>query len=308
MKAKRTIASALALAMLTTAVASVSVSAASATVALTASKETVSAAGEEFNVTISIADIPSTKVNTLDFALTYDNTVLTISSVTAGKSASVDTSADTTVTADTPALGTSIHDSEIDISWTTGLGSDAWISEDGVLLTITGTVNAGVEEGTTSVIDFAPVTRETYEGSGESNGDILVGYIYGTDYAAYEVKTTAGSVTVGKAATTDVTTTAKPDTTTTASSTTTKETAATTTKSSGTGSTSTLLYGDINLDGRVDITDAVLLNKATAGAVDLNTQARSNADCNGDGNTDSADAVVLMKFLVNLVNSLPSES
>ena len=49
---------------------------------------------------------------------------------------------------------------------------------------------------------------------------------------------------------------------------------------------SAVLYGDVTLDGRVDITDAVLLNKATAGQVELNVQAKGNADCNADGQTE----------------------
>lgn len=68
------------------------------------------------------------------------------------------------------------------------------------------------------------------------------------------------------------------------------------------------LFGDINLDGRVDITDAVLLNKATAGAVKLGDNAADNADCDGDGTLGANDAVTLLKFLVHLVSTLPSEA
>lgn len=68
------------------------------------------------------------------------------------------------------------------------------------------------------------------------------------------------------------------------------------------------IYGDINLDGRVDITDAVLLNKAAAGTVKLNEQATQNSDCDGDGTLSTGDSVSLLKFLVHLVTSLPSES
>lgn len=65
------------------------------------------------------------------------------------------------------------------------------------------------------------------------------------------------------------------------------------------------LYGDTNLDGRVDITDAVLLNKAAAGAVKLSDQAAANADCDANGELGTNDAIVLLKFLVHLVNALP---
>ncbi|WP_298483740.1 leucine-rich repeat protein [uncultured Ruminococcus sp.] len=64
-------------------------------------------------------------------------------------------------------------------------------------------------------------------------------------------------------------------------------------------------YGDTNLDGRVDITDAVLLNKAAAGSVTLNDKAAANADCNGNGELGNDDALILLKFLVHLVSTLP---
>ena len=66
-----------------------------------------------------------------------------------------------------------------------------------------------------------------------------------------------------------------------------------------------VLYGDTNLDGRVDITDAVLLNKAAAGAVSLAAQAAKNADCNANGEVGSDDAVSLLKFLVQIIKNLP---
>ena len=63
--------------------------------------------------------------------------------------------------------------------------------------------------------------------------------------------------------------------------------------------------GDANLDGKVDIVDAVLLNKATAGVVELNESARTNADCDADGTVGGNDALALLRFLVHIINSLP---
>ncbi|MGN1403121.1 MAG: DUF5620 domain-containing protein [Ruminococcus sp.] len=82
----------------------------------------------------------------------------------------------------------------------------------------------------------------------------------------------------------------------------------TTTTASGTQTTAELkaLYGDVNVDGRVDITDAVLLNKAAAGAVKLSEQATLNADCNADNELGNNDAIILLKFLVSLIKTLPS--
>lgn len=66
-----------------------------------------------------------------------------------------------------------------------------------------------------------------------------------------------------------------------------------------------ILYGDVNLDGKVDISDAVLLNKAASGMVTLNDQAAKNADCNDNSELGADDAVVLLQFLVHVENTLP---
>ena len=69
--------------------------------------------------------------------------------------------------------------------------------------------------------------------------------------------------------------------------------------------TPSVLYGDVNLDGRIDVVDAVLLNKAASGSITLNPQALKNADCNANGELGADDALVLMRFLVHLITSLP---
>ena len=175
---------------------------------------------------------------------------------------------------------------------------------------------------------------------GTGNGNYLVGDMntFGTVY----MSTVGCGIVVGKVSgsedpkpvTTDTTQTTKATTTTT--STTTVSTAASTkdsavsttiattivttlpqtTDSTGVSTTASgkntatvpagaKPYGDTNLDGRVDITDAVLLNKAAAGAVSLAAQAAKNADCNANGEVGSDDAVSLMKFLVQIIKNLP---
>ena len=101
--------------------------------------------------------------------------------------------------------------------------------------------------------------------------------------------------------TTDVTTTGTTDKG-TATTITTTTTAATV---SGSGSGSSVLYGDVNLDSRIAITDAVLLNRAVSDTVKLNAQAALNADCDANGELSGNDAVVLLKFLVHIETTLP---
>lgn len=106
--------------------------------------------------------------------------------------------------------------------------------------------------------------------------------------------------TTDSSATTD--TTASVETTTMSSADTTTESSTETTASSEAES---VLYGDVNLDGKVDLTDAILLNKAVASQVTLNDIARSNADCNTNHEINGDDAIALLRFLVHMINSLP---
>ena len=68
------------------------------------------------------------------------------------------------------------------------------------------------------------------------------------------------------------------------------------------------ILGDVNLDGIVDLKDAVLLNKAANGTVALNDAQLQNADCNADTEVSAQDAVSLMRFLVHTISTLPDTS
>ena len=109
----------------------------------------------------------------------------------------------------------------------------------------------------------------------------------------------------GQITTTVSTTKATTNKTTASTTTTTKKT--TTATNGPKPSVKASLYGDVNLDGRVDITDAVLLNKKVAGVVILNDQQYANADCCTDDGVGQADSTVLLQFLVSIVRTLPAE-
>lgn len=316
MKAKRTIACALALSMLAATATSLGASAAGDSVTLAGSKTTAESGGE-FSVDVSLSGVPSAGINVLDFAVTFDQTILSVDQVTVGAAADTGADAADSTSKDAPVFATNIKDGEIAVSWTTAAPTANWIKSDGVILTITGTVKDGVADGTVTPIDFAPVSRDTYEGSGTKNSSMVIGYISGTDSASYEIVSEAGSVTIGSKQTTTeapVTTTAVETTTTSAAPVTNETTAETTTKENETTTTKStiqvdpsLLYGDVNLDGDIDLADAVLLNKSVAGVVELNDTAKANADCFADGVIGSDDSMTLLKFLVHLVNELPQQ-
>lgn len=293
MKAKRTIAGVVALAVLASSVASMTALAAS-TVTLSASTDTVEA-GEDFSIDVSLSDIPSTKINVLDFAVTYDSSVLTVSDVTIGDSANTDTSGDSTAD-DAPVFSYSIHEDEgeIAISWTTGLSDDAWISEDGVIFTITGTVSDDAEDGEYP-IEFAAISRETYEGSGEDNEDIVIGYIDGSEYATYTVETEAGAVIVGTSSSGDVET--EPE----------EEDEDPFSPTEETEEDFDGLYGDVNVDGTVNLADSVLLAQYLSGVADVTDQGVDNGDVDKSGATDATDASYLLQYQVGTIDTLPVE-
>lgn len=66
-----------------------------------------------------------------------------------------------------------------------------------------------------------------------------------------------------------------------------------------------LICGDVNLDGIVDLRDAILLNKFMVGKVILTADQLTVSDCDSDGIYSDDDIAALMQFLTLLVPSLP---
>ena len=120
-----------------------------------------------------------------------------------------------------------------------------------------------------------------------------------------QITTTTVTTTTTTPTTTTVTTTttAKPTTTTVITTTTAKPIETTTT--TVTTTMESLQYGDINLDGNVDLRDAIVLNKYFAKSMILSEPAQKNADCNADGSLTEEDANVLVQFIIMIITELP---
>ena len=108
-----------------------------------------------------------------------------------------------------------------------------------------------------------------------------------------------------KATTTKVTTTTKPNKTTTTKATTTTKPSKTTTTNATTTNTAIPSYGDVNLDGKVDIVDAIFLNKYLATLIQFSDAQMANADCCQDGVLNDQDTTALMQFIILLIDDLP---
>ena len=122
-------------------------------------------------------------------------------------------------------------------------------------------------------------------------------------------KTTTTKVTTttkpSKTTTTKATTTTKPSKTTTTKATTTTKPSKTTTTNATTTNTAIPSYGDVNLDGKVDIVDAIFLNKYLATLIQFSDAQMANADCCQDGVLNDQDTTALMQFIILLIDDLP---
>ncbi|MBQ7013417.1 MAG: Cohesin domain protein [Oscillospiraceae bacterium] len=254
------------------------------TVTITADKVEV-AAGETFTMNVSLSGVPAAGISVCEFALTYDTEWVTVTGVTVGAIA------DNGVDSAEPIDGATAFDVDystagvINASYITGLDDSAyWITEDGVFMTITGTVDSTAVEGDTTEFVLGAIQRQTSEGSGVTNDEIAIGNI-SADYTVtqFDVTTSNGSVTVaGNGTTGDTDPTPGPTT------------------------GDDYLAGDVNLDGSVSIVDVVMLNKAVMGVETLNDQQKKNGEVDGDASALGAgDSLTILKHLVDLIPELP---
>jgi len=182
-------------------------------------------------------------------------------------------------------------------------------------------VNCGSLENITipksvSTIEEGAFGYDVVDGALQKNDVITITGYYISEAHNYADANDIPFIPLDAPETTDTTTTPPVATETTQTSETTEvppigsdETTASTDTTSETTSTEpipfSVLYGDVNLDGRVGLDDAVMLNKAVAGSVVLNENAKSNAECNAAPGIDAADSMSLLKFLVHIIDNLP---
>ena len=67
---------------------------------------------------------------------------------------------------------------------------------------------------------------------------------------------------------------------------------------------SDILIGDVNADGKIDITDATMIQKAVAELIELTDEQKKAADTNADGKVDITDATMIQKYVAELIDHL----
>lgn len=69
--------------------------------------------------------------------------------------------------------------------------------------------------------------------------------------------------------------------------------------------TEEIMYGDINLDGIVNLADSIIMNKYLAKIVQFSDFQAANANCYQDNTIDEKDANTLIEFVILLIDILP---
>ena len=124
-------------------------------------------------------------------------------------------------------------------------------------------------------------------------------------------ETTASSDTKPTSSETTASSDTKPTSSETTASSDTKPTSSETTASSSDSKsetkTGTVLPGDVNCNGQVQINDVVLLNRYLAKTAEVSEQGLKNAECDGDGKIGQGDSSAIKEYLAKLIDVLPKK-
>ena len=240
----------------------------SAADAITIAAETKAVeSGKEFTVDISLAGVPSTGIAGLDFAIKYDASLMEVSGVTEG---AVSKTNDKQVEGFSSNLATNINNGAVSVLWATGSVSDSskWIKSDGVLLTL----NCKALKDGDAKVDITKGVRKDAEGI-----DIAV-----EGLAVVNGTAKAGTITIGG-------TTTEPSPT---------------TKPTETTAPGTTLLGDVDCDGKVDITDITTLAISLVDKKPVSGQSAINADVDKDGSVALTDLARIKQFVSKVIDKL----
>lgn len=229
--------------------------------------------GAAFSVDVELGSVPSSGLSSIDFAISYDSSLIKIDKVelgSAGKTGADSQEGD---------LGDTLFSwydtgKQIVVVWATGLtDSQYWVKSSGKFLTLSGT--AKTTAGTAELKGGA-VDRAAYPGS-SAKADVVFSAV-GDTTKDYSAAFTNGEVKIGAPETTPA-----PIMTT-----------APATK-----------WGDATCDGKVDVSDAVLICRfAVSDAKAVLTDAgKANADVTHDASVNAEDASKILKYIARLITA-----
>jgi hypothetical protein len=296
----------------------------------------------QVQVTVDLANVPSTGIAGFEFAVSFDSSALELISVeenpdvVGGASDKelelVPDLKDTMVNdgASYSCFDYYVSDDKIACMWATGLEDSAyWIHTDGTIATFTFEVVEGTDADSVDVgivpihdSDDSAIVFASADDSGNyyAYEDVQTGEDVAVDIDA--VASTTGSTEVTTTADEDKTTeepeetdateeggevTTTPDesgeTPSTDATDSTTEKGDTTTATPSTGESSGK-KGDVNNDGDINSVDLVLVKKYLLTMIDESALDTNNADVNNDSEVNSVDLVFIKKYLLTMIDSL----
>lgn len=269
MKTKRIVIGAMAAMMFSASICSLATAVAADDTVQIIVGNTTAKAGEGYSLEVSLADIPTTGAQGVNFCLEFDNSLISVDSVEIGALANT-----AAVNADATGASLPVFDTYIDndngfisLIWSTS-SKDAsyWLQGSGVFCTINGTVASSANDGDKADVKVAAVDRDTYSKSGIANTDIDCGYFKDGEQVSYKVTTTDGYVQIGEPV---------PN-----------------------------LRGDANCNGKVDLSDAVAVLQYVAlpAKYPLSEQGLKNAECDLVDGINGMDALQIQMHDAGLID------
>jgi len=227
--------------------------------------ETVTSAEDgTFCARVYLDELPESGLSALEFAVGYDEAALRITDA----ELLYDTGAQAAETRIHPDLAGTVftcdyREGTLQVRWGTALmNPEYWLREEQALLTLRGTVTDAMHPGDHCQLRLLPANVITADGREMPDTDITAGYLdeKGNAYrCAVRIEDGAVWVPIDAAGAT--------------------------------------MYGDINLDGRLSVEDAVLLLKVIAEEESLCAAAYANADCESDDMLTMADVTLMLQVL-----------
>lgn len=273
MKTKKLVAGIVAAMTLTSLASSLIVTAADDDFGVEISNATAEA-GESFQLTLDMSNIPSTGLNGCDFAISYDSSLVSIDEVTLG-SLTKDVSS---VEPGLPApFECNIETDNISIMYALGTTDTTYyLTGSDTFLNITGTVNDDALAGDKADFKIVPVDRAEAPESEVTNSSVIFGYMDADEATTiYTPTLTDGYVEI---------------------------------KSEQTGTTDYIPdgtnYGDVNDSGGIpNIADVVDLNMHLISVDNLLSETgKANADCVRDHKITAADSALILNYITMLID------
>ncbi len=174
--------------------------------------------------------------------------------------------------------------------------------------------NVTYNNGADEVTDEGTIAKIVAEAQKQTSGEVQVWWANdGAGEAADVTKVALNAAYIPDNGGAETTTTTTETTTETETTTTATETTFTTTSTEETTTETTktqqVQFGDVNMDGKVDLLDAITLNKYLAKQITLSDPQMANANCNqadGTATVNEKDGATLVDFVILLITELPS--